>query len=143
MNDTKSAEGTFCVVDMVPQEHTSMITTGLPTGYARMRKDFRGAIHGVSDAQFVSAYEGDRGTYVALESFEGSIDGRKGACNIAHSATTEHGNRSHEMLVIVPGSGTGGLGGISGAGRIVVDADGTHHLHLDYRLGGTEREREQ
>lgn len=128
--------GTFTVTDFAPQPFTPTVETGLPTGYVLMRKEFAGAISGSAQTQFLFAYDEEHGgTYVAMESFSGSIDGRSGTCNIAHSTTTSSGaDRSAELLVIVPGSGTGGLVGISGTGSIVIDPDGTHHLNLDYAL---------
>lgn len=135
MSQVETATGTFTVAEMVPQPFEASVTTGLPNGYALMRKEFRGAINGTAQTQFVYAFDEERGgTYVALESFEGTIDGRAGACNITHSATTSGSDRSNEMLLIVPGSGTGELSGITGTGDIVVDADGTHHLNLEYRF---------
>lgn len=128
--------GTFTVTEFSPQSFEPKIETGLPTGYALMRKEFSGAISGTAQTQFVFAHDQGRGgTYVALESFAGAIDGHEGTCNIAHSATTIGGTeRSAELLVIVPGSGTGALAGISGTGAIVIDADGTHHLNLSYDI---------
>ena len=135
MDELLTAAGTFKVTQMTPQPFEARVTTGLPTGYALMRKEFDGAITGSSQTQFVYAYdEGAGGTYVAMESFEGTIDGRSGTCNIAHSATTSGTDRTAEMLLIVPGSGVGELVGITGSGTITFDADGTHHLRLDYRI---------
>lgn len=132
---TYCAAGTFSVTEMTPQAYESSVTTGTPTGFALMRKEFDGAIDGYAETLFVYAYgETVGGTYVALESFDGTIDGRRGTCNIAHSATTSGTDRSLEMLVIVPGSGTAELRGITGTGSITVDADGTHHLRLDYSV---------
>jgi hypothetical protein len=37
--------------------------------------------------------------------------------------------------VIVPGSGTGELAGITGDGSINVDEDGTHRVELNYSFG--------
>jgi len=131
--------GTFTVTEFIPQDFTPKIETGLPTGYALMRKEFSGAIRGTAQTQFVFAYDEERGgTYVALESFTGAIDGHEGTCNLAHSATTIDGSeRSAEFLVIVPGSGTDALAGISGTGTIAIDSDGTHHLNLSFELPGT------
>lgn len=135
MSQVETATGTFTVAEMVPQPFEASVTTGLPNGYTLMRKEFRGAINGTAQTRFVYAFDDDLGgTYVAMESFEGTIDGRAGACNIAHSATTSGTDRSNEMLLIVPGSGTGELAGITGTGGIVIDADGTHHLNLEYRI---------
>lgn len=100
-----------------------------------MRKEFNGDIEGSSQTQFTYAFDPERGgTYLAIEAFEGSINGRSGACNIVHSATTTGTDRIGEMVLIAPGSGTADLTGITGTGSITIDADGTHHLALDYEL---------
>ena len=58
-----------------------------------------------------------------------------GSFNFVHSATTSGSNRTAEFFTIVPSSGTGELAGISGAGGMAVDADGTHRIWFDYQLG--------
>lgn len=131
----QSATSVFTVAEMVPQPFEPSVTTGLPNGYALMRKEFNGDIEGSSQTQFTYAFDPERGgTYLAIEAFEGSINGRSGACNIVHSATTTGTDRIGEMVLIVPGSGTADLTGITGTGSITIDADGTHHLALDYEL---------
>lgn len=131
----QSATSVFTVAEMVPQPFEPSVTTGLPNGYALMRKEFSGDIGGSSQTQFTYAFDPERGgTYLAIEAFEGSINGRSGACNIVHSATTTGTDRIGEMVLIVPGSGTADLTGITGTGSITIDADGTHHLALDYEL---------
>jgi hypothetical protein len=71
-----------------------------------------------------------------MEAFAGTLDGRAGTLNIAHTATTDGGpDRLHEVVVIVPGSGTEELAGVTGTGRLQVDSDGTHRLELDYEVG--------
>ncbi|WP_019925608.1 DUF3224 domain-containing protein [Nocardia sp. BMG111209] len=77
----------------------------------------------------------DVGTYVAMESFEGSLNGAAGTFCFAHSATTSGTDRTAEFFVIVPTSGSGDLTGITGGGAMAVDADGTHRIRLDYELG--------
>lgn len=131
----QSATSVFTVAEMVPQPFEPSVTTGLPNGYALMRKEFNGDIEGSSQTQFTYAFDPERGgTYLAIEAFEGSINGRSGACNIVHSATTTGTDRIGEMVLIVAGSGTADLTGITGTGSITIDADGTHHLALDYEL---------
>jgi hypothetical protein len=71
---------------------------------------------------------------VAMESFEGSLNGRTGAFNFAHSATTSGTDRTAEFFTIVPSSGTGDLAGITGTGAMAVDPDGTHRISFDYLL---------
>src|SRR5437899_3211622 len=77
---------------------------------------------------FTAAFDQEAGvgTYVAMESFEGSVHGRVGAFNFAHAATTHGSDRSGEYFTIVPGSGAGELAGITGSGSLEIDEDGTH-----------------
>jgi hypothetical protein len=101
-----------------------------------MEKSFTGAVTGRSATLFTAAYDQATGvgTYVAMESFEGTLSGRAGAFNFTHGATTLGGDRQHEHFVIVPSSGTGELAGISGTGGMAIDADGTHRMWFDYAL---------
>jgi hypothetical protein len=111
--------------------------TAVDVGVATMLKHYEGEIQGRSATVFTSAYDQKAGvgTYVAMESFEGSIAGRSGSFNIAHSATTHGEDREGEYFVIVPTSGTGELEGIRGTGGLSIDAEGTHHFWLEYELG--------
>ncbi|MFI8181832.1 DUF3224 domain-containing protein [Actinacidiphila glaucinigra] len=43
------------------------------------------------------------------KTFEGSLDGREGTFDFAHSATTSGSDRASDFFVIVPTSGTGEL----------------------------------
>ncbi|WP_053852254.1 DUF3224 domain-containing protein [Streptomyces sp. NRRL B-24085] len=133
------ADGTFSVTAFVPTGTVPepAVATGLPVGVATMEKRFEGEIAGRSATLFTAAYDQESGvgTYVAMESFEGSVHGRSGAFNFAHSATTSGSDRTAEFFTIVPSSGTGDLAGISGTGGLTVDADGTHRIRLDYELG--------
>lgn len=133
----RETSGTFIVTEFVPQPHEELITAGVPVGVSRMRKEFSGAIQGAAQTLFCAAFDqaSETGTYVALDTFAGSIDGRAGALVLAHTATTLAGEGPLEpSLVIVPTSGTGELAGISGTGAIVIDPDGTHHLRLSYQF---------
>jgi hypothetical protein len=123
----------FNATDVVPDP---AVTTGVPVGVATMEKHFEGEISGRSATLFTAAFDQATGvgTYVAMESFEGSVGDRQGSFNFAHSATTTGTDRAGEFFTIVPSSGTGGLAGITGGGGLSVDADGTHRLWLDYEL---------
>ena len=133
------ANGTFSVKAFNPTSLTvePAIATGLPVGVATMEKHFEGDIAGRSATLFTAAFDqaAGVGTYVAMESFEGTVNGRQGAFNFVHSATTTGTDRSSAYFAIVPSSGTGELAGISGTGDLVIDADGTHRIWLDYELG--------
>jgi Protein of unknown function (DUF3224) len=128
---------TFIVTEFNPSDQELDVETALPTGLATITKRFSGAIEGHSQALFCSAFDPTHGgTYVALESFGGQVDGRHGTFSFAHAATTgADGERTDGWFTIVAGSGTGELAGIHGKGDIVIDANGAHHLNLTYELG--------
>jgi hypothetical protein len=131
------ASATFEVVEFTPAELlSSTVETALPVSVATMTKRFGGQIVGRSATVFTAAYDQatGTGTYLAMESFRGTIRGRPGSFNFAHSATTCGGGRENEFFVVVPESGTDQLAGISGRGAVAVDADGTHRIWLDYDL---------
>ncbi|BBC98268.1 hypothetical protein SRO_7092 [Streptomyces rochei] len=68
-----------------------------------------GEVVGRSATLFTAAFDQttDVGTYVAMESFEGSLRGRPGSFDFAHSAMTSGSDRTAEFFTIVPTSGTG------------------------------------
>ena len=131
-------EGTFTVSGFagVPIEEERPVVTALGVGVATMEKQYAGGVEGRSTTLFTSAFDPERGvgTYVAMESFEGTLDGRAGTFNFVHAASTSGSDRSDEHFLIVPSSGTGALAGIVGSGALVVDADGTHRMRFDYTL---------
>lgn len=136
------AAGTFSVESFVPADVAGepaaeqVITTGTPVGVARMEKRYAGEVTGRSATLFVAAFDQQAGvgTYVAMESFEGSLNGSAGTFNFAHAATTSGSDRAGDLFTIVPASGTGELTGVTGAGGISIDADGTHRIWFDYQL---------
>ncbi|MEZ0446309.1 DUF3224 domain-containing protein [Cellulomonas sp. ICMP 17802] len=131
-------EGKFTVSGFagVPVAQEDPVVTALAVGVATMTKHYEGAVQGRSTTLFTSAFDPERGvgTYVAMESFEGSLDGRAGSFNFVHAASTRGTDRFDEHLAIVPSSGTGELAGIAGRGVMAIDADGTHWLRLDVTL---------
>ena len=131
-------EGTFTVSGFtgVPVEVPDPVLTALGVGVATMEKRYAGAVEGRSTTLFTSAFDPERGigTYVAMESFEGSLDGRSGTFNFVHVASTSGTDRSGEFFAIVPGSGTAELAGITGDGALVIDPDGTHRMRFEYTV---------
>ncbi|HET8987575.1 MAG TPA: DUF3224 domain-containing protein [Humibacillus sp.] len=127
---------TFTTSDFDVTDYVPAITTGLPTGHLRMAKTYAGDVVGRSITQFTSAFDQERGvgSYVALESFEGTVNGRRGAFSFMHAASTGGSDRFNEYGVIVPDSGTDDLAGITGTVRLRIDADGTHHMDFDHDL---------
>jgi hypothetical protein len=134
------ANGTFSVKAFNPTSIAPepAIETALPVGVALMEKHYEGAIAGRSATVFTAAFDQAAavGTYVAMESFTGTVDGREGAFNFVHSASTTGADRTAGYFAIVPSSGTGQLAGISGGGGLTIDPDGTHRIWLEYDLAG-------
>src|SRR5262245_51486045 len=118
------ANGTFSVKAFNP---TSLAVepptaTGLPVGVATMEKHFEGDIAGRSATLFTAAFDqaAGVGAYVAMESFEGTVNGRQGAFNFVHSAATTGTDRPSGCFAIVPSSGTAEPAGISGTGDLAI-----------------------
>ena len=109
------------------------IQTGLPTSVSTMEKLYFGQIEGRSATLFSAAFDpaSGKGAYCAMESFDGSLNGKYGQFNFIHSAATSGKDRSGEFFSIVAGSGTGDLQGISGSGGMRIDPDGVHHIWFD------------
>ncbi|MDL4777192.1 DUF3224 domain-containing protein [Actinomadura xylanilytica] len=78
-----------------------------------IRKHYRGAIDGTSVAGVLTAQGAAGGGYVASERIEGTLDGRQGTFVIQHNGRADGNDQSSDGSII-PGSGTGGLAGISG-----------------------------
>lgn len=130
------AKGTFVPRDFLPQPIEVPVKTALPAGVMTMKKVYSGEIIGESFTLFCSAFDQktNTGTYVAMESFIGALGDRHGAFNYIHLADSQGGNRTNELLRIVPHSGTGELAGIRGGGTMTIEEDGTHRIELEYEL---------
>src|SRR5262245_16067688 len=107
------ATGSFEVVSFSPAELSPAplaVETGLPTGVATMEKRFHGEVEGRAATIFTAAFDqaSGVGTYVAMESFEGSLNGTSGSFNFVHSASTSGSDGADEHFMIVPSSGIGG-----------------------------------
>ncbi len=131
------ATSTFTVSDFEPVDAPET-STAMPIGYSRMRKTYAGEATGTSLTLFTAAFDQARGTgtYVAMEAFEGSLAGRSGSFAFIHSASTSGSDRANDYSLIVPGSGTGELAGLTGRATLSIDADGTHRMAFDFELGG-------
>lgn len=132
------AAGTFTVVTFEPTPVVPKppVTTAMPVGVSTMEKSYTGEVDGHSATLFTAAYDEatGTGTYVAMESFEGTLNGRRGTFNFVHSASTSGTDREGDFFVIVPSSGTADLTGIAGTGGLEVAEDGTHRIWFDYDL---------
>ena len=123
------ARGTF-TVEVKP------LTPAPAEGLARfsINKEFHGDLEGSSKGEMFSGGDPKAGAagYVAIEVVSGTVGGKKGSFALQHSATMDKsGNRM--TVLIVPGSGTGELKGISGTFEIQI-ANGQHAYDLSYTL---------
>ena len=109
------------------------VQTALPLSISTMRKTYTGDISGHSATLFTAAFDraAGKGTYLAMEAFEGQLGPRQGTFAFVHSATTAGHDRSDEFFLIVPNSGTGDFDGLTGTGGMAIDADGTHRIWFD------------
>lgn len=103
--------------------------------YARstLAKTFHGALEATSTVAMLSVRAPAGRGYVALETVRGALDGREGTFALLHVGTMV-GEEYWARWPVAPGSGTGALAGMSGEATIVIDADGTHRLVLEYDL---------
>lgn len=93
-------------------------------------KTWTGDVDGTSNGVMLSAGDPGAGSagYVALETFEGTIAGRRGTLAFQQLGMMQ-GGAAELRYEIVPGSGTGELAGHQG--QIALDVvDGVHHVTL-------------
>jgi hypothetical protein len=105
---------------------------GLKINRNVVRKKFLGTMSGTSEAQMIAALTPTPGSagYVAIEHFTGSVAGKSGSFVLQHFGLMEAGEADLKV-VIVPGSGTGELAGVSGT-LTIDNEDGNHSYILDY-----------
>lgn len=105
---------------------------GLKLSRNVVRKEFSGDVIGTSETQMIAAFTGTPGSagYVAIEHFEGTVDGKSGSFVLQHSGVMNRGD-AQLTVIIVPDSGAGELAGISGTLEID-NEDGLHSYVLAY-----------
>lgn len=126
------AAGPFEVI--IDPEPPYLEQDGLTLNRNAVRKEFSGGMVGTSEAQMLAAFTATPGSagYVAIEHFTGSVSGKSGSLVLQHSGVM-HGGDGRLTVVIVPGSGSGELTGISGTMQLD-NEDGQHSYVLDYEF---------
>jgi hypothetical protein len=126
---THHAHGTF-TVDVKP------LTPPPADGLARfsINKQIHGDLEGTSKGEMFSGgdYKAGAAGYVAIEVVTGTLQGKHGSFALQHFATMDSSGPKMNVIV-VPGSGTGELKGLSGTFTIII-ANGQHSYDLDYTL---------
>ncbi len=131
-NMTRLARGEFDI-KMSPLQPYNQ-SEGAMLGRFSIDKQFRGDLDAVSQGEMLSAGNPATGYggYVAIERVAGTLNGRKGTFALQQNGTMVQG-KPEMNVVVVPGSGTGELTGISGKMTIII-AGGKHSFELEYEL---------
>lgn len=97
-------------------------------------KTFHGELSGSSIVSMMGILNKETGSggYVAIEKFDGSIEGKTGSFYLQHSSTMNNGAQN-QSINIIPNSGTGEISSISGS-MIIEIKDGKHFYIFDYDL---------
>lgn len=103
-------------------------------GRMSIDKQITGDLVATTQGEMLSAMTDTQGSagYVAIERVMGSLNGRKGAFVLQHSATMNRGVPSL-AITVVPDSGTEELIGLEGRLQINI-VDGKHFYDFEYRL---------
>ena len=97
-------------------------------------KEFHGALEAIAHGEMMAAHEPltGAGVYVAIDRVTGTLDGRSGSFLMAHRGIRNAAGQSLD-IVIVPGSGTGQLTGITGT--LGIEIVGKEHFYsVEYEL---------
>ena len=123
------AHGTF-TVDLRPAPEPP--ADGL--GRFSLHKQLHGDLEATSKGEMLTGGDFKQGAagYVAIERVSGTLHGKHGSFALQHSGTIDSSGQKLTILV-VPGSGTGDLQGITGTFTIVNDK-GNHSYTFDYTL---------
>jgi hypothetical protein len=126
------AKGTFDV-KIAPQP----VDAGGDAAIGRMTidKSYHGDLDGHATGQMLAHMTAVHGSavYVALERFDGTLHGLRGAFVLHHTGLMTRGTQQLSVTV-APDSGTGELVGLTGTLEIII-ADGTHSYRFDYTIG--------
>jgi hypothetical protein len=124
------AKGPFTVT-ITPQESAP----DAPVARMLLYKEFHGDLEAVAHGEMTAAHEPltGAGVYVAIDRVTGTLNGKSGSFLIAHRGI-RNADGQELSIVIVPGSGTGQLTGISGT--VGIEIVGKEHFYsLEYELG--------
>ncbi|MGD9694300.1 MAG: DUF3224 domain-containing protein [Thermoleophilia bacterium] len=126
------AEGTFEITGW--DQETYDESGGAALTRAEVRKAFSGGLVAIGEARLLLAQAAEgAAAYVGLERIDGVLGGRDGTFVIVHHATTWEGGEE-ALAAIIPGSGTGGLSGVSGTLALTRHDDGSHSYRITYAL---------
>jgi hypothetical protein len=125
----KHAKGSFNVT-ITPQETAD----DAPVARMLLYKEFHGDLEAIAHGEMMAAHEPltGAGVYVAIDRVTGTLHGKGGSFLIAHRGI-RHSEGQQLEIVIVPGSGTGQLAGITGTVGIEI-VNKEHFYSVAYEL---------
>jgi hypothetical protein len=108
---------------------------GVTLSRARFDKTFSGPLTASSVVNMLAVRTPEAGSagYVATERIEGTLEGKRGSFVVMHTGVMDRGTQSLS-IVIVAGSGTGELAGISGRMTVEILEGGAHFYQIEYAL---------
>jgi hypothetical protein len=108
---------------------------GVALGRIHIARTIRGDLEGTATAELLTAMTpSGSAVYVAFDRIQGTLQGRRGSFVLHHRGIAGADGTVANDGFVVADSATGDLAGLRGTVTIVVAADGTHHLTLDYEL---------
>jgi hypothetical protein len=99
---------------------------------ATVKKTFTGDVIGESTAELVLTQNDDGRGYVAIDHVVAEVHGRSGTFVFQHGGV-QGGDLLESFGTVIPGSGTGGLAGITGTASLAHDDTGAVFT-LNYEL---------
>jgi len=128
----KHAKGPFDVT-ITPQETAD----DAPVARMLLYKEFHGDLEAIAHGEMMAAGEPltGAGVYVAIDRVTGTLHDRSGSFLMAHRGI-RNSDGQELSIVIVPGSGTGQLTGITGTIGIDI-VEKKHFYTIDYELPGS------
>jgi Protein of unknown function (DUF3224) len=126
------AKGTFSV-EMKPLGEPA-VADGISLGRMSLHKRFEGDLVATSEGEMLTALTPIKGSaaYVAIERVTGTLDGRHGSFVFQHSGTMDAGDQ-RLSITVVPGSGSGELGGLRGSFTLRIE-ESQHLYDFEYAL---------
>ena len=124
-----NAKGSFDVTS-TPQESAA----NAPVARMLLYKEFHGDLEAIAHGEMMAAHEPltGAGVYVAIDRVTGTLHGRSGSFLMAHRGI-RNADGQELSIVIVAGSGTGQLTGITGSVGIEI-VEKKHYYDIEYEV---------
>lgn len=121
-------------INLEPLDFSVQGENAVHLGRMSIDKTFHGELDASSKGEMLSAMTPVKGSagYVAVEQVTGSLLGKQGGFVLQHFAIMDKG-KNHQVVEVIPGSGTGELIGITGKMIITIEKS-QHYYEFNYSL---------